>query len=197
MFNRIMPFDNIANVCLFESRATDARLIVVNAHIHWDPTYRDVKLVQVAMMVDEIDKIAGQFARLSPKYKQGSSSTAPVYKSGTDIPLIICGDYNSIPASGVYEFFTNGEVPAGHEDFMNHEYGQYTSRGLSHRLNLRSAYASIGELPLTNNTPGFDGAIDYIFYSQGNLSVTNFLGEIDKNYLSKIVGFPNPHFPSE
>jgi hypothetical protein len=41
MFNRVMPFDNISSVCLLESRATDSRLVMVNAHIHWDPTYRD------------------------------------------------------------------------------------------------------------------------------------------------------------
>lgn len=197
MFNRIMPFDNIANVCLFESRATDSRLIVANAHIHWDPVYRDVKLVQVAMLVDEVDKIAEQFARLPPKYKGGGSSNLPTYRTGTDIPLIICGDYNSSPQSAVYQFFTGGEVAAGHEDFMDHEYGQYTTRGMNHRLNLRSAYSSIGELPMTNHTPGFAGAIDYIFYSQSNLGVTNLLGEIDKAYLSKIVGFPHPHHPSE
>jgi CCR4-NOT transcription complex subunit 6 len=66
MFNRVMPFDNISSVCLLESRATDSRLVMVNAHIHWDPTYRDVKLVQVAMLVDEVDKIASQSAAQIP-----------------------------------------------------------------------------------------------------------------------------------
>jgi CCR4-NOT transcription complex subunit 6 len=50
---------------------------------------------------------------------------------------------------------------------------------------------------LTNHTPGFAGAIDYIWFSQANLSVTSLLGEIDKEYISKVVGFPNAHFPSE
>lgn len=203
MFNRIMPFDNISSVCLLESRATDSRLIIANAHIHWDPVYRDVKLVQVAMLVDEVDKIGSQFARLPPKRHNPDDPAShgrppvPVYSAGTDIPIIICGDYNSEPHSAVYDFFSRGEVPAGHEDFMSHEYGQYTSHGMSHRLGLRSAYANIGELPLTNHTPGFAGAIDYIWYSQANMSVTSLLGEVDKDYIGKVVGFPNPHFPSE
>jgi CCR4-NOT transcription complex subunit 6 len=199
MFNRIMPFDNISSVCLLESRATDSRLIITNAHIHWDPTYRDVKLIQVAMLVDEVDKIGAQFARLPPKYQSPDDNkpAPPVYRDGTDIPTIICGDFNSEPHSAVYDFFSRGQVPAGHEDFMNYEYGSYTTRGMSHRLGLRSAYSTIGELPLTNHTPGFAGAIDYIWFNQSNLSVTNLLGEIDKDYISKVVGFPNAHFPSE
>lgn len=199
MFNRVMPFDNIASVCLFESRATDSRLIITNAHIHWDHAYRDVKLVQVAMLVEETDKIASQFARLPPKYHSPDDNRPlpPKYRDGTEIPMVICGDFNSVPESAVYEFFSRGTVAAGHEDFMQHEYGQYTARGLSHRLGLRSAYASIGELPLTNYTPSYEGAIDYIWFSQANMSVTSLLGELDKSYLKNLVGFPHPHFPSD
>ncbi len=53
------------------------------------------------------------------------------------------------------------------------------------------------ELPLTNYTSNFRGSIDHIFYSNNNLTVTSLLGEVDKGYLSKVVGFPNAHFPSE
>jgi CCR4-NOT transcription complex subunit 6 len=68
---------------------------------------------------------------------------------------------------------------------------------LKHRLNLKSAYAGVGELPMTNYTPGFQGVLDYIWHTTANLSVTSLLGEVDTGYLSKVVGFPNAHFPSE
>ena len=50
---------------------------------------------------------------------------------------------------------------------------------------------------MTNYTPSFQGPIDYIWYSTANLSVNAVLGEVDKSYLEKTVGFPNAHFPSE
>jgi CCR4-NOT transcription complex subunit 6 len=111
--------------------------------------------------------------------------------------MIVCGDFNSIPESGVYEFLSKGSVPPNHPDFMDHVYGDYTSKGLNHKLGLKSAYASVGELPITNYTPSFEGGIDYIWYNAESIAVNAVLGEVDQTYLSKVVGFPNAHFPSD
>lgn len=188
MFNRVMTKDNIAVVALLEHRLTGARLIVANTHIHWDPEHRDVKLVQVAMLADEIEKIAERFARLPPRLDQAS---APTYGKGQNVPTIFCGDLNSIPSSGVYDFLSKGALNHKHDDFGDYIYGAYTTDGLRHNMSLKSAYASIGELPFTNYTPDFKGVLDYIFYNADALTVTGVLGEVDKPYLSKVVGFPN------
>lgn len=216
MFNRVLIRDHIAVICSFENRETGTRFVVANAHLEWNPQFCDVKLVQVALMMDEVEKIANHFAKYpprmpvtSPTKSTVSSPTspypdsepaprpAPTYSDGTKIPLIVCGDYNSVPDSGLYEFLSNGTLPPDHPDFMSHSYGKYTSEGLRHRFGLKSAFAGIGELSVTNFTPTFKGAIDYIWYSTPNLAVNAVLGDIDKNYLEKAVGFPNAHFPSE
>jgi CCR4-NOT transcription complex subunit 6 len=206
MFNRVLGKDHIAVVCLMENKETGTRFIIANAHIHWDPAYRDVKLVQTALLIDEIEKIAHNFAKYPPpppKQPDDLSPTSPPprrpphYTDGTKIPLIVCGDFNSVPTSGVYEFLSNGSVPPNHADFMSHMYGKYTSDGLRHKLGLKSAYAGTGELPLTNYTPSFQGVIDYIWYSAANIGVNAVLGEVDRGYLEKVVGFPNAHFPSD
>jgi CCR4-NOT transcription complex subunit 6 len=222
MFNRVLGKDNIAVVCLMESIETGTRFIIVNVHIHWDPAYRDVKLVQVALLIDEVEKIANAFAKYPPRLptpaqtptSEGGSDSGidgdsipkastssvkppPIYTDGSKIPLIICGDFNSVPSSGVYEFLSSGTVPPTHPDFMQHMYGKYTSEGLRHKLGLKSAYSGCGELPLTNYTPSFQGVIDYIWYGSNNVGVCSVLGEVDGKYLEKVVGFPNAHFPSE
>lgn len=200
MFNRVMSKDNISVACLLESTTTDGRLVVANAHIHWDPQYRDVKIVQVAMLIEEIEKLREQFARFPPKPpKDGDVTKRPFsrYQDPSHISAIICGDFNSVPHSAVYDFLSDGTLPADHEDFMVHQYGHYTNRGIYHKMGLKSAYAHIGELPMTNYTPGYEGAIDYIWYTTSTLAVTELLGEVDKQYLSRVVGFPNAHFPSE
>ncbi|THH31350.1 hypothetical protein EUX98_g2838 [Antrodiella citrinella] len=213
MFNRVLGKDHIAVVCAFETKETGTRIIVANTHIHWDPQYRDVKLVQVALLIDEIEKIANSFAKYPPRPPTTSPTTAttngssasdnassrppPVYSDGTKIPLVVCGDFNSLPPSGVYEFLSAGSVVSNHPDFMAHTYGKYTSDGLRHKLGLQSTYSVAGEIPFTNFTPTFRGVIDYIWFSTANLSVSAVLGEIDKNYLGKVVGFPNAHFPSD
>lgn len=215
MFNRVLGKDHIAVVCLMEDKTTGTRVIVANAHIHWDPSFSDVKLVQVALLLEEIEKMANNFAKYPPRppstpskltdpdsgEPSGSSSSRPppVYTDGTKIPLIVCGDYNSVMDSGVYEFMTNGSLPANHPDFLSHMYGKYTSDGLRHRLGLKSAYAApgAGDAPVTNYTPSFKGVLDYVFYSAANLGVNAVLNGVDKGYLEKVVGFPNAHFPSE
>jgi CCR4-NOT transcription complex subunit 6 len=228
MFNRVLGKDHIAVVCLMEDKQTKTRFIIANAHLHWDPAYCDVKLVQAALLVDEIEKIANSFAKYpppptpsplptqspgtdevesngagepstSPSLPSASSRPPPTYSDGSKIPLIICGDFNSVPISGVHEFLSTGSLSANHPDFLSHTYGRYTTDGLRHRLGLKNSYSALGagELPLTNYTPNFQGAIDHVWYSGANLSVNGVLGEVDKGYLEKVVGFPNTHFPSE
>lgn len=198
MFNRVLGKDNIAVVCLLETIETGARIVIANAHIHWDPAYCDVKLVQVALLIEELEKVASAFAKYPPRLpEKGSNKPSPTYSDGSKIPLILCGDFNSLPNSGVYEFLANGHVASTHLDFMSHVYGKYTADGLRHKLGLKSAYAACGELPLTNYTPSFRGVLDYIWYGSANLAVDRVLGEVDKQYLEKVVGFPSAHFPSE
>jgi CCR4-NOT transcription complex subunit 6 len=172
--------------------------MVANVHNYWDPEFRDVKLVQVAMLIDELQKIGDDFARLPSRLNLAEGyESAPTYSNGSKIPTLVMGDFNSEPESGVYEFLTRGQVAGDHADFMKHVYGNYTSDGMSHALSLRSAYSHVGELPFTNYTPGFQGVIDYVFYTQASLSVMGLLGEVDREYVSRQVGFPNAHTPSD
>ncbi|KAF6763344.1 glucose-repressible alcohol dehydrogenase transcriptional effector [Ephemerocybe angulata] len=216
MFNRVLGKDHIAVVSLLEEIHTGTRFIVANAHIHWDPAFSDVKLVQSALLVDEVEKAANNFAKYPPRPPASATSGSnndpdakperppPHYSDGTKIPVIICGDYNSVPSSGLYEYMSTGHLAPNHGDFLGHTYGKYTSEGLKHRLNLKSAYSTPGaggglngDNHITNFTPGFKGEIDYMWFSAGNLGVNSVLEQLDQRYLDKCVGFPNAHFPSD
>lgn len=204
MFNRVMSRDNIAVVAALEFRQSGARLLAANAHIYWDHRYRDVKLVQTGMLAEELEKIVERFSTLPPKPSADSEFNngrgPPRYErheKGRDIPLILCVDLNSTSRSAVVDLLSKGSCPPDHEDFMDYTYGPYTSKGLSHGLGLQSACASFGEMKMTNFTPTFVAAIDYIFHTPRSLKVTSVLGEVDKSYLDRSVGFPNAHFPSD
>ncbi|KAI9137825.1 Endonuclease/exonuclease/phosphatase [Paraphysoderma sedebokerense] len=187
VYNRLMTKDNIAVVTLLENKETGTRMLVANCHIHWDPTYRDVKLVQVAMLMEELEKLALEY---SP------SDSDVNYTGPIRLPTLICGDFNSTPDSGVYELLSHGTVPQDHDDFGSFTYGPYTTEGLSHKLSLKSSYQDV-KLEFTNFTPTFSGVIDYIWYTNNTMNVIGLLGGIDKSYTDKCVGFPNAHFPSD
>ncbi|ODV91971.1 hypothetical protein CANCADRAFT_20833 [Tortispora caseinolytica NRRL Y-17796] len=197
VYNRVMNKDNIATVALLLHKQTGSKLIVVSAHIHWDPAYKDVKLVQGALLLEELAQLEKKFYDMNLEPPEGLEGPMPRYASADKIPVVICGDFNSTPDSGVYELFSTGTVSANHSDLEDRVYGKFTQEGISHRLPLRSIYAGLNELPFTNYTPGFSGVIDYIWTSTASLSVDAVLGPVDSEYAKNVVGFPNPHFPSD
>lgn len=220
LYNRVMVRDNIGVVVFLENRETGSRLIVVNTHLYWDQNYRDVKVVQAAILMQETQRMAESYAKWPPtpdkdkvQYRFSNSDKegepAPMekppkppvpsmsYERGTDIPIVVCGDFNSTPRSGVFEMLTTGQLAGNHKDLGNYKYGDITKHGVRHAFGLKSSYGNIGELPFTNYTPGFTGVLDYILYSTSNLSCTALLGEVDPEYLKRVPGFPNAHYPSD
>ncbi|EGO61628.1 glucose-repressible alcohol dehydrogenase transcriptional effector [Neurospora tetrasperma FGSC 2508] len=221
IFNRVMPKDNIGIICFFESRRTGARVIVANTHLAWEPTLADVKLVQTAILMENITKYAEKYVRWQPlKDKRGIQIPQSVsvesdipkpempepgpsqeYRSNTDIPLIVCGDYNSTQESSVYELLSMGRVTPEQSDFGGHQYGNFTRDGVAHPFSMRSAYVHLNgtpdELSFTNYVPGFQEVIDYIWYSTNTLEVVELLGPPDQNHLKRVPGFPNYHFPAD
>ena len=216
IFNRVMPRDNISVVAFLENRVTGARFMVGNAHIYWDPTYADVKVVQVAILMEAIakkaeewsnrpacvDKSPFRFSEEDGAPENGRESIVEFgpsleYDSGSQIPLILCGDFNSDHESGVHELITQGELSGTHKDLSSRSYGKFTRDGMYHPFKLKSAYGAIGELNFTNYTPNFTGVLDYIWYSYNAMEVEGLLGDVDEQYLRCVPGFPNEHFPSD
>jgi len=149
---RLMSKDNICQVLILEAVNSSAtkgpqRMVVANTHIHWNPELRDVKLMQTQLMLEELITVSEQ-------YRNGAKT----------LPLVVCGDFNSEPTSGVYELMSKGHVPGDHPDLLVNKfrYGVYTTNGLEHDLNLRSVYSHIGEPEFTNFTGSYHGVLDYI-----------------------------------
>lgn len=178
MYNRVMTRDNIAVACRLTHLESNESLLIGTVHIHWDPTHRDVKLLQTIMLVEEME-------RLMAKHPHSA--------------LILCGDFNALHESGVGEYLENGSIGPGHEDFGSHTYEPYSTEGAHHSLNLKNSYGLLSDEPLTftNFTPDFNGIIDYIWHRPNNLSVTGLLGSVPIEYSKQFVGFPTQHMPSD
>ena len=66
-------------------------ILVTTAHIHWDPEFCDVKLIQTMMLMAELKNIVKE---TTTKFRPGGGSNT------NSLPLILCGDLNSLPDSG-------------------------------------------------------------------------------------------------
>ena len=199
VFNRVMNRDDIAVACLLRHKVDGYKLVVANAHFFWDPAFSDVKLVQAGMLMEELEDVYAKWSVKRKDEPKPSSPTTPDLSGKT--ALVVCVDMNSTPDSGVYEFLFRGQLGPSHPDFKGHRYGKYTEVGMSHPFSLRSAYAQGPNgaeiLPFTNYTPGFSGVIDYIWYGTTGLSVEAVMDGPESAYIENVVGFPDPHFPSE
>lgn len=214
IYNRVMPRDDIAVVTFFENTLTGARIVVVNTHIFWNPAYADVKLIQIAILMEYLSKLFNSkyvgwpASKDKKRYSTADGNADPEssvdsveYTNSAQLPLVLCTDLNSTPESSVYELLSTGRVARDHPELGNYQYGHFTRDGIQHPFSLRSAYSLLNDTPdaltFTNYTPGFIGMIDHIWYSTGALEVTALLGPVDPEYLKRVPGFPNYHFPSD
>ncbi|KAJ1674703.1 Glucose-repressible alcohol dehydrogenase transcriptional effector [Spiromyces aspiralis] len=238
LFNRFLTKDNICGFVVLRHKTLEGGplLIVANTHLHWDPEFVDVKMLQCAMLMDELALLAHHFrssdpnchgngsnggvtsprpAENGPSSRSNTPATVPVVPqyqlakcasasvsqlaaSAAQVSAIVCGDFNSLPNSGLYQFMTRGKLPADNPDLK--QLASYTNcgeSGLSHCFNIRSSYATIHELPVTNFKPYFEGTLDYIWSTSKTLVPTGVLGPVDEQWRKTVVGFPHPHIPSD
>ncbi|PIA55172.1 hypothetical protein AQUCO_00800124v1 [Aquilegia coerulea] len=194
--------DNVAIVTILESLENktvscnlNSIFCVANTHIHASEEFKDVKLWQVATLVNGLEMIG---------------------KLG--IPILICGDLNSRPGSAPYDLLLCGKVDSQHVEWPNDPVGIFNHLKLFHGLPLGSAYRSLqitdgshpffekqrkktnfmtGEPWFTNFSNAFSGTLDYIFYSGDKLQLKGLLELLDPGDISKNTGLPSPDWSSD
>ncbi|KAL9155308.1 hypothetical protein ABFS82_10G173800 [Erythranthe guttata] len=195
-FNRL---DNIAQIVVLAAKFSNQGIgnsgkqlsvCVTNTHINVHQDLTDVKLFQVHKLL-------------------------AVLKAFVKIPMLVCGDFNSIPGSALHSLLAYGKVDPGHPDLAVDPLGilQPTSK-LNHDLPLVSAYTSFGRAvlglehrrrihPVTNEprvtsyTEEFVGTCDYIFYSADSLMVESLLELLDERILRRNTALPCVEWSSD
>ena len=133
-------------------------LLVCTAHIHCDPDYCDVKLIQTLMFTNEIKQIIEQAMReFKPNQNSLSNSNTNKKSDELNIPVVICADLNSLPESGVIEYLR--KILANHTDFKDLGYDSCSQKistsdkpsELTHNLRFDCAYDK-DIMPYTNCT---------------------------------------------
>ncbi|ESO08875.1 hypothetical protein HELRODRAFT_97810 [Helobdella robusta] len=214
MINRVMTKDNIGLAVLLETtketwpngppadNQINQPLLVATCHVHWDPEYCDVKLIQTMMLVQKLQNIV----KLAASELRPDLADSPLLDCNS-IPLILCGDLNSLPDSGGVEFLKWGRVDSNHKDFKKMGYKECLQKLgyqeakdniFSHNFKLSQAYIN-DIMPYTNYTFEFKGVIDYIFFSRDCMRCLGVLGPPDQKWFleNKVHGCPHPQVPSD
>lgn len=140
------------NAAPHDSVIVQQPLLICTAHIHWDPEFCDVKLIQTMMLSNELKSILEESA-------QTLRAKDNINIEPANIQLVLCGDFNSLPDSGVIEFLNAGRVSHEHKEFKDFSYKSCLEKLLgcdkpnefTHSFKLASAYSE-DIMPYTNYT---------------------------------------------
>ncbi|MFQ6662364.1 hypothetical protein Gotur_030219 [Gossypium turneri] len=169
--NRLVK-DNVALIVVLEAKFSNQGadnpgkrqlLCVANTHVNVPPELKDVKIWQVHTLLKGLEKIA----------------------ASADIPMLVCGDFNSVPGSAPHLLLAMGKVDPLHPELLVDPLAILRPHSkLTHQLPLVSAYSpfargvglglehqrrkmdiTTNEPLFTNCTRDFIGTLDYIFYT--------------------------------
>lgn len=194
----------------------DAKLIIANTHLIFNPKRGDIKLAQIRLLLAEIER----FARRNKK-------DCEYY------PIIFCGDFNSEPHSPLVKFIQTGQINLSglksgdisgqkegsdqgfyfrpndlilkgidsngcliNENKENESKCEYEDLIIRHSLNLKSVYPTVDKfnLKLVSTSTSEDCAlVDHLFYSNEhpNLRLSAFKQLMNKQNMKKIGYIPN------
>lgn len=156
------------------------QLCVINTHILADKEANEVKLWQVHLMLQHLE-------------------SSPIKQ----LPLLVCGDFNSTPDSAVYQYLCRpGYLSRDHPDvrkIKSDACGLFEHLENGHCLRLSTAYGSCNgdEASFTNYTEEFKGALDYIFFTPESLAVLAVSQVDDESQLSQETALPSSTRPSD
>ncbi|PPD80639.1 hypothetical protein GOBAR_DD22426 [Gossypium barbadense] len=195
-FEELLSLDPYTGV----NRSAGGRQVVMekagaNTHVNVPPELKDVKIWQVHTLLKGLEKIA----------------------ASADIPMLVCGDFNSVPGSAPHLLLAMGKVDPLHPELLVDPLAILRPHSkLTHQLPLVSAYSpfargvglglehqrrkmdiTTNEPLFTNCTRDFIGTLDYIFYTADSLTVEALLELLDEDSLRKDTALPSPEWSSD
>lgn len=161
-------------VCLIKKINTNYQFVISTIHLIADPTIPDVKNLQTICVLNELSLMS---------------------ESGK-IPFILCGDFNSLPNSSVYETITTGYINFKNKELLIKD--SIKPKQIKYKLNMKSSYKLLNnkEPEYTNYTDIFNGTLDYIFVSNHwNVKKVGNIPSIP--VITNENAIPNSKFPSD
>ncbi|KAJ9577226.1 hypothetical protein L9F63_006200, partial [Diploptera punctata] len=155
------------------------RVIVANTHQYFHPDADHIRLLQSGMTVIYLEHLVAENMALAKEKR---------------VSYIFCGDFNSTPDWGVYRFITTQHIPEDCIDWSSNKEEEVKGVSLSHSLQFSSA---CGTPEFTNYTVGFSGCLDYIFYQNNQLEVSQVVPLPSTEELQQHIALPSIVFPSD
>ncbi len=95
--------DNVAVILLLQPKGMpdSEKVCIANTHLLYNPKRGDIKLTQLGMLLAEVDRLA---------YVDRTLDQSTSWEPCRHHPVIMCGDFNSVPQSFLVEFIQRGSL---------------------------------------------------------------------------------------
>ena len=123
--HRNLDRENVAIIGLFEPKnshlaSKDAKIVVATTHLLFNPKRGDIKINQLRLLLAQISQMARKNGPEAGCSMQNGHNGAEAMESsamnglsdqmGLDhYPVILCGDFNTLPGSPIHQFVIKGE----------------------------------------------------------------------------------------
>ena len=158
-------------------------VLVASTHLFWDPNFPEVKLKQTERLLEETQEFAKKYSKVHG-----------------NLPIIIAGDFNSVPGSEVHlrmlkgfsaEF---GGLKSAYAEALKKPPGFITQQKPGQKDTITAGDSKHNEPAHSNCTPGFTECIDYVFVTD-DVSVTS--AEPISGPATTFQGLPDLTHPSD
>ncbi|XP_078270725.1 2',5'-phosphodiesterase 12 [Rhinoraja longicauda] len=172
---QVLQKSTALQVCVLQSLGDPSRKVcVANTHLYWHPKGGHIRLIQIAIAFRHLQQITSE---LHP-----------------NTPIIFCGDFNSSPSSGLFDFVTKGSISPDHQDWTSNGQEEQCRISLTHPFKLGSA---CGEPAYTNYVGDFQGCLDYVFMDVDALEVTRVIPFPPHEEITRHLALPSVSHPSD
>ncbi|XP_014603536.1 PREDICTED: 2',5'-phosphodiesterase 12 [Polistes canadensis] len=177
---RFLDRNTTAQIIALKSKERPSDILVItNTHLYFHPDADHIRLLQGYYILLYIEKFVENMKMKCPD---------------SNVSILLCGDFNSVPECGIYQLMTENYIPENYKDWSSNLEETVKDISLTHNISFASA---CGTPTYTNYTPVFSGCLDYIFYEKNKLEVEQVIPMPSLEEISVNIGLPSIVFPSD
>ncbi|CAB3981573.1 Hypothetical predicted protein [Paramuricea clavata] len=191
VYEKLMSRTTVAQIIVLRcAERPEDYICVVNTHLYFRPNASFIRNLQTMIVLNMLKKSIDSLD-FELREKHGNSH---------QIGVVFCGDFNSLPGSGVVQLLSDGMLASCHPDWnLPVEKPEQTTTCLqmpsySQEFGFQNC---CGFPEFTAYTEGFSGVIDYIFASKKYFEAESVIPVPSKEEVQLYTAIPSPVMPSD